>query len=80
MRSKDCIAIRDKISGLNINESAACGYRLKKGIDITRRCVNGHCITATRAKSVTYVSFRWCVYVAKFRTQSKGSLTPERRA
>jgi len=80
MRSEDCIAISDKISKLNINESAACGYRPKKHINIARRCVNGYCITATPAKSVIYGSFRWCVYVTTFRTQSKGSLTPERRA
>jgi hypothetical protein len=57
MRSEDCIAIIDKISKLNINESAACGYRPKKGINIARRWVNGYCMTATPAKSVTYVSF-----------------------
>jgi hypothetical protein len=46
-----------RISKLNINESAACGFRPKKGINIARHCVNGYCITATPAKSVTYVSF-----------------------
>jgi hypothetical protein len=35
------ITISDKISKLNINESAACGYGLKKGINIARHCVNG---------------------------------------
>jgi hypothetical protein len=57
MQSEDCIAISDKISKLNINESAACGYRPKIGIDIPRSCANGYCITATPAESVTYVSF-----------------------
>jgi len=80
MRSEDCIAISHKMSKLNINDSAACGYRPKKGINIARRCVNGYYITATLAESVTYVSFRWCVYVTTFRMQSEGSLTPERRA
>jgi len=80
MRSDDWIAISDKISKLNINKSAACGYRPKKGIHIARQCVNGYCITATTAKSVTYMSFRGCVYVTTFQTQSKGSLMPERRA
>jgi len=45
------------ISKLNIDESAACGYRPKKGINITRLCVNGYTITAVHAKSVTHVSF-----------------------
>jgi hypothetical protein len=57
IRSEDCIAISDKISKLNINESVACGYRPKKGINIARRCVNGYCITATPAKSVIYMLF-----------------------
>jgi len=51
------IAISEKISKLNINESAACGYRPKKGINIIRRCVNGNSITATPTKSVTHMSF-----------------------
>ena len=34
------IAISDKISRLNINESAACGYLPKKGINIASCCVN----------------------------------------
>jgi len=56
------IAISDKISKQIINEIVACGYRLKKGINISRRCVNGYSITAAPANSVTHVSFRWCVY------------------
>ena len=51
------IAISGKISKLNIVESAVCGYRPKKGINITRRCVNGYSITAAPAKSVTHMSF-----------------------
>jgi len=51
------IPISDKISKRNINESAACSYRPKKGINITRRCVNGYSITAVPAKSVTHMSF-----------------------
>jgi len=51
------IAISDKISKLNINESAACGYWPKKGINIARHCVNGYSITPAPAKSVTHVSF-----------------------
>jgi len=34
------IAISDKISKLNINESAICGYRPNKGINIARSIVN----------------------------------------
>jgi len=45
------------ISKLNMNESAACGYRPKIGINIARHCVNGHSITAAPVKSVTHVSF-----------------------
>jgi len=45
------------ISKLNINESAACGDRPKKGIHIARRCVNCYSITAAPAKSVTHMSF-----------------------
>ena len=41
-----------------------CGYRPKKGINIARHCVNGYSITADPAKSVTHLSFRWCVYRA----------------
>jgi len=41
-----------------------CGYRPKKGINIARRCVNGYSITSAPAKSVTHVSFWWCVYRA----------------
>ena len=33
-----------------------CGYRVKKGINIARRCVNGYSITAAPAKSVTHLS------------------------
>jgi hypothetical protein len=55
------IVISDKISKLNINESVVCGYRPKKGINIARHCVNGYSITAAPAKSVTHVSFWWCV-------------------
>jgi hypothetical protein len=51
------IAISDKISKLNIMESAACGYWLKKGIKITRDYVNGYSITVTPVKSVTHVWF-----------------------
>jgi hypothetical protein len=58
------IAISDKIAKLNINESAVCGYRPKKGINIARCCVNGYSITAAPAMSVTNVSFQWCVYWA----------------
>jgi len=58
------IAISDKISQLNINDSAVCGYRPNKGINIARRCVNGYSITAAPAKSVTHVSFCWSVYKA----------------
>jgi len=54
----------DKISKLNINESAVCGYWVRKGINIARRCVNGKSITAAPAKSVTHMSFCWCVYQA----------------
>jgi hypothetical protein len=59
------IAISDKISKLNINDSAVCGYRPKKGINIAKCCVNGSSITAAPAKSVTQVSFWWCVYQAQ---------------
>ena len=45
------------ISKLDINESAACGYRLKKCTNITRHCVNDYSITAADAKSVKHVSF-----------------------
>jgi len=58
------IARSDKISKINIKKSAVCGYRPKKGINITRRCVNGYSITAAPAKSVTHLSFWWCVYQA----------------
>ena len=56
------IAISDKISKLNINESAVCGYWQKKGKNIARCCVNGYSITAAPAKNVTHMLFRWCVY------------------
>jgi len=49
MRSEDCIVISDKISKLK------CGTRPVKGINSTRRWVNGYNVSA--AKSVTYVSF-----------------------
>jgi len=49
------------ISNLNINESAACGCRPKKGIHIARRPVHGYSITAALAKSWTHVSFWWCI-------------------
>ena len=49
-------------SKLNINESAACVYRPKKGINIARHCVNGYSITAAPVTSVTHLSFWWCVY------------------
>jgi len=58
------IAISDKMSNLNINESAVCGYRPEKGINIARHCVNSYRITAAPANSVTHVSFWWCVYRA----------------
>jgi hypothetical protein len=51
------IAIRDKISKLNINESGACGYLQKTGINIARGCAQGYSITAAPVKSVTHVSF-----------------------
>jgi hypothetical protein len=51
------IAISDQISNLNINESAACGFRPKKAINMARRCENGNSITAAPAKSVTHLSF-----------------------
>jgi len=51
------IAISDKISKLNIIESAVCSYRPKNGINIARRCVNGYNITAAPAMRVTHVSF-----------------------
>jgi len=51
------IAISDKISKLNINESAVYHYRLKKGINNARHCVNGFSITAAPAKSVTHMLF-----------------------
>jgi hypothetical protein len=58
------IAISDKISMFNINESVVCGYRLKKSIIIARRCVNSYSITEAPANCVTYVSLWWCVYQA----------------
>jgi len=42
-----------------------CGYQLKKGINIARRCVNGYSITAAPVQSVTNMSFWWCVYQAQ---------------
>jgi hypothetical protein len=51
------IAISDKISKLNINESAACGYRPNKGIIIASCCVHSYGITAAHANSVTHMSF-----------------------
>jgi hypothetical protein len=54
---RNCIAISDTISKLNINEIAASGYRPEKGINIARHGVNSYCLTATPAKSETYVSF-----------------------
>jgi hypothetical protein len=56
------IAISDKISKVNIKESAVCGYRPKKGINITRLRVNGYSMSAAPAKNITHVSFRWCVH------------------
>jgi hypothetical protein len=56
------IAISYKISMLNINESAAYSYQPKKGIIISRHCVNGYSITAAPEKSVPHVSFWWCAY------------------
>jgi hypothetical protein len=51
------IAISDKISKRNIDESAACGYRLKKGINIARCFGNSYSIIAAPVMSVTHVSF-----------------------
>jgi len=42
-----------------------CGDRPKKGINIARRCVNGYSRTAAPPKSVTHMSFWWCVYQAQ---------------
>jgi hypothetical protein len=42
-----------------------CGYRPKKGINIARCCVTSYSITAATAKSVTHMSFGWCVYQAQ---------------
>jgi hypothetical protein len=50
------IPVSGKIGIQNINESAVCGYRQKKGINIVRRCGNGYTITAATAKSITHVS------------------------
>jgi len=50
-------AIIDNISNLNKNDSVACGYRQKKGINIARHCVDGYCMTAAPAKRGTHVSF-----------------------
>jgi len=55
--TSNTIAISDKISKLKINDSAVCGYRPKKGINIARCCVNSYSITAAPAKSVTHMSF-----------------------
>jgi hypothetical protein len=51
------ISISDKISKLNINESAVCGYRPKKGIFLVRPCLNSYSITAAPRKRVTDLSF-----------------------
>ena len=51
------IAVCDKISKLNINVSAVCGYRTKNAINIARLSVNTYCITAPPMKSVTQISF-----------------------
>jgi len=51
-----------------------CGYRLKKGINIARCCVNGYSITVAAAKCVTHVSFCGSVYVTTFQAQSDGGI------
>jgi len=38
-----------------------CGYRPKKGINIARLWVNSYSITPAPAKSVTHMSFWWCL-------------------
>jgi hypothetical protein len=49
-----------------------CSTWPEKDINIARHCVDGYCISAATAKSVTHMSFRWYVYVSTFRVQSTG--------
>jgi hypothetical protein len=51
------IAIRDKISKLDINWCAAYAYQPDTGIDIAMRCVNSYSKTEAHVKGVTHVSF-----------------------
>jgi hypothetical protein len=43
------------------SREAKCGTWPEKGLNITRHCVNGYSKTATPGKSVTHVSFGWCI-------------------
>jgi len=51
------IAISDKISKLNTNESTVRGYRPRKGKNITMCYVNGYSVTAAPVKSLTDLLF-----------------------
>jgi len=41
-----------------------CGTWQEKGINIARHCVNGSSMTSAPERSVTHLSFWWCVYVS----------------